>query len=59
MLKFEGVNRDVEELLAEGESVVDILSSSLPDYQVLVNYIVSLEGDLSDYAEPQGRITVK
>ncbi len=35
MLKFEGVNRDVEELLAEGESVVDILSSSLPDYQVL------------------------
>ena len=36
-----------------------ILDSGLPDYQVLVNYIVSLDGDLSAYAEPQGRITVK
>ena len=36
-----------------------VLDSGLPDYQVLVNYIVSLNGDLSAYAEPQGRITVK
>ncbi|MBR6089670.1 MAG: bifunctional metallophosphatase/5'-nucleotidase [Anaerolineaceae bacterium] len=36
-----------------------VLDSGLPDYQVLVNYVISLNGDLSDYAEPQGRITVK
>ncbi len=36
-----------------------ILDSGVPDYQVLVNYIIALDGDLSDYAEPQGRITVK
>ena len=36
-----------------------VLDSGLPDYQVLVNYIVSKDGDLSAYAEPQGRITVK
>ena len=41
----------------QGDEV--ILDSGLPDYQVLVNYIVSLNGDLSQYAEPQGRITVK
>ena len=36
-----------------------VLDPGVPDYQVVVNYIVALEGDLSDYAEPQGRITVK
>ena len=36
-----------------------VLDSGLPDYQVLVNYIVAQEGDLSEYAEPQGRIIVK
>ena len=41
----------------QGDEV--ILDSGLPDYQVLVNYIVSLNGDLSAYAEPQGRITIK
>ena len=41
----------------QGNEVV--LDSGLPDYQVLVNYVLSLDGDLSAYAEPQGRITVK
>ncbi len=36
-----------------------VLDSGIPDYQILVDYIVSLDGDLSAYAEPQGRITVK
>ena len=36
-----------------------VLDSGIPDYQVLVDYVVSLDGDLSAYAEPQGRITVK
>ena len=36
-----------------------ILDAGIPDYQVLVDYVVSLNGDLSAYAEPQGRITVK
>ncbi len=36
-----------------------VLDSGIPDYQVLVNHIVSFNGDLSVYAEPQGRITVK
>ena len=36
-----------------------ILDSGLPDYQVLVDYVLTLDGDLSAYAEPQGRITVK
>ncbi len=36
-----------------------LLDSGLPDYKVLVDYVVSLDGDLSAYAEPQGRITVK
>ena len=36
-----------------------VLDPGVPDYQVVVNYIVALEGDLSVYAEPQGRITVK
>ena len=36
-----------------------VLDSGLEDYLVLVNYILKLEGDLSDYAEPQGRITIK
>ena len=41
----------------QGDEV--ILDSGLPDYQVLVDYVLSLNGDLSAYAEPQGRITVK
>ena len=41
----------------QGDEVV--LDPGVPDYQVVVNYIVHLNGDLSDYAEPQGRITVK
>ena len=36
-----------------------VLDSGIPDYQVLVNRIVSFDGDLSAYAEPQGRITIK
>ncbi len=36
-----------------------VLDPGTPDYQVVVNYIESLNGDLSAYAEPQGRITVK
>lgn len=36
-----------------------VLDSGIPDYQVPVNYIVSLDGGLSAYAEPQGCITVK
>lgn len=35
ILKFEGISRNVEELLAEGMGVVDILSSSLPDSRIL------------------------
>ena len=35
MLKFEGVNRNVEEMLFEGDTVVNILKSSLPDAKVL------------------------
>ena len=35
MLKFEGVNRNVEELLSGNESIVNILKSSLPDARVL------------------------
>jgi len=35
MLKFEGVNRNVEELLSGNESIINILKSSLPDAQVL------------------------
>lgn len=41
----------------QGDEVV--LDPGIPDYQVVVNYIVSLHGDLSAYTEPQGRITVK
>ena len=41
----------------EGDELV--LDSGIPDYQVLVNYIVSFDGDLNAYAEPQGRIIVK
>ena len=41
----------------EGDELV--LDSGIPDYQVLVNHIVSFDGDLSAYAEPQGRIIVK
>ncbi|MBQ7567716.1 bifunctional metallophosphatase/5'-nucleotidase [bacterium] len=29
------------------------------DYQMLINYIEHLNGDLSDYVKPQGRITIK
>ncbi len=35
MLKFEGVNRNVENLLATGSSVVNILKSSFTDAQIL------------------------
>ncbi|MCR5404526.1 MAG: hypothetical protein K6E91_12025 [Butyrivibrio sp.] len=35
ILNFEGISRNVEELLAEGMGVVDILSSSLPDSRIL------------------------
>lgn len=35
ILSFEGISRNVEELLAEGLGVVDILSSSLPDSRIL------------------------
>ncbi len=35
MLRYEGINRNVEALLAGGDSVVEILRSSLPDAQVL------------------------
>ncbi|MBQ6518952.1 MAG: bifunctional metallophosphatase/5'-nucleotidase [Anaerolineaceae bacterium] len=35
------------------------LDPGIMDYQVVVNYITSLKGDLSAYKEPQGRITVK
>ena len=41
----------------QGDEVV--LDPGIMDYQVVVNYIDSLNGDLSAYAEPQGRITVK
>ncbi|MBQ4513359.1 MAG: bifunctional metallophosphatase/5'-nucleotidase [Anaerolineaceae bacterium] len=36
-----------------------VLDPGIMDYQVVVNYITSLKGDLSAYKEPQGRITVK
>lgn len=36
-----------------------VSNPGVPDYMAVVNYIKSLDGDLSDYAEPQGRITVK
>lgn len=36
-----------------------VSNPGVPDYMAVVNYIKSLNGDLSDYAEPQGRITVK
>ncbi len=35
ILSFEGVNRNVEEMLERGDSVVSILKSSLPEYQIL------------------------
>ncbi len=35
MLQFEGINRNVEALLAGGDSVVSILKNSLPEYQIL------------------------
>lgn len=35
MLRYEGINRNVQDLLDEGESVVSILKSSLPDAQIL------------------------
>ncbi|WP_051154983.1 hypothetical protein [Butyrivibrio sp. NC2007] len=35
MLRYEGINRNVQSLLDEGESVVSILKSSLPDAQIL------------------------
>ena len=36
-----------------------VLDPGIMDYQVVVNYITSLKGELSDYKEPQGRITIK
>ncbi len=37
-----------------------LINESMSDYQVLITYITDvLNGDLSAYAEPQGRITVK
>ncbi len=36
-----------------------VLDAGIPDYKVLVDYVVSFDGDLSAYAEPQGRITIK
>ena len=35
------------------------LDPGIMDYQVVINYITSLNGDLKAYAEPQGRITIK
>ncbi len=35
MLRYEGINRNVRSLLDEGESVVSILKTSLPDAQIL------------------------
>ena len=35
MLKFEGINRNVEALLSGGSSVVDILKTSLTEAQIL------------------------
>ena len=35
ILQFEGISRDVESLLSGGESVVEILGSSIPDIRVL------------------------
>ncbi len=35
MLRYEGINRNVQDLLDEGESVVNILKSSLPEAQIL------------------------
>jgi hypothetical protein len=35
MLQFEGINRDVQDMLDSGSSVVDILKSSLPEAQIL------------------------
>lgn len=37
-----------------------LVDEAIPDYQVLINYItVGLNGDLSAYADVEGRITVK
>ena len=35
MLRYEGINRNVQDLLNQGESVVSILKSSLPEAQIL------------------------
>lgn len=35
MLQFEGINRNVQDMLDSGDSVVDILKSSLPEAEVL------------------------
>ena len=37
----------------------EVLQNNGLDYETLTNYLVSLNGDLSAYAEPQGRITIK
>ena len=36
-----------------------VLDQSISDYQALVDYINSLDGNLSDYQKPAGRITIK
>ena len=41
------------------EGAGSILNSNVPDYEVLKDYMITFNGDLSRYAEPQGRITVK
>lgn len=36
-----------------------LVNDTVADYQVLIDYITSLGGDLSQYKAPEGRITVK
>ena len=44
-------------MFADNNFLVD---SAIADYQVLINYIRDvLQGDLSQYAELEGRITIK
>ena len=44
-------------LLADHNILVD---GTIPDYEILIDYITNvLNGDLSDYYEPEGRITIE
>lgn len=36
-----------------------ILDASIPDYEVFFDYVASLNGELGEYNEPQGRIRIK